>query len=97
MPNISETGTAKIFRMFVPLTKQTFVKCSESEVCFPETLLSNGSNVKNGKKKSWKNQVIVREALVDCGKKTRVLLLNFLLSSLWDYLLLQICKEDRKI
>ena len=41
--------------------------------------------------------MIAREALVDCGKKTRVLLLNFLLSSLWDYLLLQICKEDRKI
>ena len=41
--------------------------------------------------------MIAREALVDCGKKTRVLLLNLLPSSLWDYLLLQICKEDRKI
>ena len=72
------------------------MKCSESEVCFPETLLSNVSSLKKMEKKSWKNQVIAREALVDCGKKTRVLLLNFLPSSLWNYLLLQICKEDRK-
>ena len=79
--------------MFVLLTKQMFGKCSESELCFPETLLSNGFNVKNGKKKSRKNQVIAREALVE----HKFLLLNFLPSSLWDYLLLQICKEDRKI
>ena len=37
--------------------------------------------------------MIAREALVEHA----FLLLNFLLSSLWDYLLLQICKEDRKI
>ena len=37
--------------------------------------------------------MIAREALVE----HEFLLLNFLLSSLWDYLLLQICKEDRKI
>ena len=58
--------------MFVPLTKQTFVKWNESEVCFPATLLYNWFDVKS-RKKSWKNQVIAREALVDCGKKTRVL------------------------
>ena len=37
--------------------------------------------------------MIAREALVE----HEFLLLNFLPSSLWDYLLLQICKEDRKI
>ena len=72
LPNVSETGTTRICRMFVPLTKQTFVKCNKFEVCFPATLLSNWSDVKNGKK-SWKNQVIAREVLVDCGKKIRVL------------------------
>ena len=72
LPNISEAGTSRICRMFVPLTKQTFVKCNKSRVCFPATLLSNWSDVKNGKK-SWKNQVIAREVLVDCGKKIRVL------------------------
>ena len=58
--------------MFVPLTKQTLVLCNKSEVCFPATLLSNWSDVKNGKK-SLKNQVIARQALADCGKKTQVL------------------------
>jgi len=58
--------------MFMNLTKQTFVKCNESEVCFPATLLSNWSDIKNGKK-SLKNQVIARQALVDWGKKTQVL------------------------
>ena len=48
-------------RMFVRLTKQTSVKCNESEVCFPATILSNWSDFKNGKK-SWKNLVIAREA-----------------------------------
>ena len=72
LPNISEAGTTRICRMFVPHTKQTFVKCNKSEVFFPATLLSNWSDVKNGKK-SWKNQVIAREVLVDCDKKTRVL------------------------
>ena len=66
------TGTTRICRMFLPLTKQTFVKCNESEVCFPATLLSDWSDVKS-REKSWKNQMIAREALVDCGKKTRVL------------------------
>ena len=68
--------------MFVPLSKQ-IVKCNESDVCFPATLLSNRSDVVNGINKTWKNQVIVTESLVDCGKKTQVLstkgeLLNFL-------------------
>ena len=72
LPNISETGTTRVCRMFMPLTKQTFVKCNESEVCFPATLLSNWSDIKNGKK-SLKNQVIARQALVDWGKKTQVL------------------------
>ena len=60
LPNISETGATRFSRMFVPLTKQTFVKCNESEVCFPATLLSNWSDFKNGKK-SWKNLVIARK------------------------------------
>ena len=104
LPNNSETDTTRICRMFVPLTKQTFVKWNESEVCFPATLLYNWFDVKS-RKKSWKNQVIAREALVDCGKKIRVLSTKgdsvtnkiFLPSSLWSYLLLQICKQDRII
>ena len=72
LPDVSEACTTRICRMFVPLTKQTLMKCNKSEVCFPATLLSNWSDVKNGKE-SWKNQVIAGEVLVDCGKKIRVL------------------------
>ena len=73
LPNISEASSTRICRMFVPLTKQMFVKYAVSlKFCSPTTLLSNWFDVKNGKK-SWKNQVIAREVLVDCGKKTRVL------------------------
>ena len=71
--------------------------------CFTATLLSNCSDIKNGKKiVEESSEVQERFLLIEVRKQEfcqlkGIQLLNFLPSSLWNYLLLQICSEDRII
>ena len=71
--------------------------------CFTATLLSNWSDIKNGKKIVEESSEVQERFLLIVVRKQEfcqlkaIQLLNFLPSSLWNYLLLQICSEDRII
>ena len=71
--------------------------------CFTATLLSNCSDIKNGKKIVEESSEVQERFLLIVVRKQEfcqlkgIQLLNFLPSSLWNYLLLQICSEDRII
>ena len=73
LPNISEADSTRICRMFAPLTKQTFVKCSKSEVLFYGNTTLQLLRYQKWKKNRGRIKWGSREVLVDCGKKTRVL------------------------